>query len=264
MIISLIQADIVWENTHANLRYYAGEFKKLAGKTDLAILPEMCLSGFGSSVPKVSEENNGSSISFLQECAKEYNMAICGSFAAREGNPPRYFNRAFFLYPDGKAVFYDKRHLFRMGDEARYLEAGEKPCLLNYKGWNIFLTICYDLRFPVWCRNKNNQYDLLICSANWPDARIRSWNNLLEARATENQAYVCGVNRVGRDGLGIPYSGHSAVYDSIGRRLNDFLPEEACTCKVEINYERLLHHREKFPAWKDADHFSIDPLNSSK
>ncbi len=259
MRISLAQVDIVWENAQANLQKYRQIADSLKGKSDLLILPEMCANGFGCRADKVAQYNDGLTISSLRTAAMDNDLAITGSFAAREAGGETFFNRGFFIYPDGQTVFFDKRHLFRIGVEGKgFQEGGMEPCIVRYKGCNIRLIICYDLRFPVWCRNsEKHAYDILVCVANWPECRIRSWNNMLEARASENLAYVCGLNRVGDDVLGLHYNGASAVYSAIG--------EELCRCRdnreevltYELDMERLAHHREKFPAWKDADTFEI-------
>lgn len=284
MRISLAQMNIVWGNPQANLQKYREIGASLKGKSDLLILPEMCANGFGShQIESIAQYNNGFTISSLQEIARDNNLAITGSFAAKDevaihnevafldglaAEMPRlaaeeqtktlYYNRGFFIYPDGRSVFFNKRHLFRVGNEGGQMQFGEKePCIVHYKGVNIRLIICYDLRFPVWCRNVQQAYDLMICVANWPECRIKSWNNMLEARATENQAYVCGVNRVGEDITGLPYNGASAVYSAIGEELLRCADHEECVETIELDMERLQHQRDKFPAWKDADIFDL-------
>lgn len=260
MRISLVQTDIIWENAQANLRHYDEVLRSLKGQSDLAVLPEMCFNGFGSDVVKTARYNDDNVLLQLQAAASANGLAVTGSFAAKEEteSAPRFFNRGFFIYPDGRILFHDKRHLFRIGAEGELLSTrAERPCIVEYQGWKILLIICYDLRFPVWCRNVATAYDLMICVANWPTVRITSWDNLLEARAIENQAYVCGLNRVGHDGLGIDYNGHSAVFSPIGQRLTD-LPEGLAAVKtVDLSREKLAHYRETFPAWRDADTFKL-------
>lgn len=264
MRISLAQVDIVWENAQANLKKYKEIAASLKGKSDLLVLPEMCANGFGSQATKVAQYNDGLTISSLRAMAIENDIAIVGSFIAKEdvegeaGQKSLYFNRGFFIYPDGKSIFFDKRHLFRVGVEGKDYQAGNmEPCVVHYKGWNIRLIICYDLRFPVWCRNVNLAYDLLICAANWPESRIQSWTNMLEARATENQAYACGVNRIGDDGLDLHYNGASAVYSAIGEELGRCQDNQEEVLTLELDLDRLRHQRERFPSWKDADIFEI-------
>ncbi|MBO5664076.1 MAG: nitrilase family protein [Bacteroidales bacterium] len=264
MRISLAQVDIIWENAQANMQKYKEIAASLKGKSDLLVLPEMCANGFGSQAQKVAQYADGFTISSLRAMAMENDIAIVGSFIAKEDAEVNgektllYFNRGFFIYPDGKTTFFDKRHLFRVGVEGKDYQAGSiEPCIVHYKGWNIRLIICYDLRFPVWCRNVQQGYDLLICAANWPECRIKSWNNMLEARATENQAYACGVNRVGDDGLDLHYNGASAVYSAIGEELGRCRDNQEEVLTLDLDLDRLRHQREKFPSWKDADIFEI-------
>ncbi len=270
--VTLVQADILWEQAGANLEAYRRALEGLEGQTDLAVLPEVCANGFGSNPEKVAQPNDGETIRFLQRLACEKNLAITGSFMAREDVPAgegslktRYFNRGFFLYPDGRRVFFDKCHLFRMGNEGAVYTAGSpEPCIVSYRGWNIRLIICYDLRFPVFCRNRvtddplrHYEYDLMTVVANWPEARIQSWTNLLEARATENQAYVVGVNRVGDDAMDLHYNGMSAAYSNIGRLMSHLEPDRPGVETVRLSQQKLFHQRERFPSWADADTFEI-------
>jgi len=260
MRISLIQTDIIWENAPANLQHYGSILHSLQGQSDLAVLPEMCFNGFGSDVVRIAQPNDSETLRRLQAMACENRLAVTGSFAAKEetAQGTRYFNRGFFFYPDGKAVFHDKRHLFRLGVEGELMSTNaQKPCIVEYMGWKILLIVCYDLRFPVWCRNVGLGYDLMICVANWPAVRIASWDNLLEARATENQVYACGLNRVGRDGLDIEYNGHSVIFDPIGRQLTDLPEGRAAVETVCLSQEKLAHYRDTFPAWRDADPFKL-------
>lgn len=257
--VSLIQSDIIWEKADVNIQNYRQKIAALKGESDLAVLPEMCANGFGASPLKIAQYNDGLTMTAFREMAIENDIAITGSFAAKEGIPEKYFNRGFFIYPDGTTIYHDKKHLFRMGEEGKYYEAGEKPCIVRYKGWNIRLIICYDLRFPVWCRNRHLEYDLLVIVAEWPDSRDRSWLNMLEARATENQAYACGVNRVGIDGMGLHYNGCSGVYNPIGELITNIPIDKEAVQTVTLSMEKLQRNRERFPAWKDADDFQIIP-----
>jgi len=168
----------------------------------------------------------------------------------------RYFNRLFWMQPEGSFICYDKRHLFRMAGEHRVYAYGTKRVLAQVKGWNVLPLICYDLRFPVWSRNRNNEYDLLLYIANWPERRIAQWDMLLKARAVENQTYVAAVNRVGRDGTGVRHPGHSAVIDFLGRTVYD-LGERAQTQTITISKTGQDDFRQKFPVWKDADPFTV-------
>ena len=209
--ISLAQIDIEWENIQENLCRLEIKLQALSGKTDIVVLPEMFSTGFTMQSHLFAETINGDTISTLRKWATKYNLALVGSFICSENEA--YYNRAFFLAPNNEEYFYDKRHLFRMGNEPKHFSAGNKRCIFNWQGWKICLLICYDLRFPVWSRNVINEYDLLIFVANWPASRSRAWDTLLCARAIENQSYVCGVNRIGNDAMGISYNGGSALYN---------------------------------------------------
>ena len=181
---------------------------------------------------------------------------MAGSFIAKDNG--KFYNRAFFITPEGEEHYYDKRHLFRMAEEDKHFSAGDKRLIVPYKGWNICLQVCYDLRFPVWSRNVNNEYDLLIYVANWPEARKKAWKALLHARAIENMAYVCGVNRVGVDGKGFLFRGDSMIYNAKGKKLADAGKREEITRTCTLKKSELDEFRAKFPAWKDADGFGID------
>lgn len=252
--VSLVQYDIVWENKKANLDYVENAIKKLAGTTDLVVLPEMFSTGFTMNSHKMAEPVEGKTISRLKECARQYDIAICGSYIVKDGES--YYNRGFFITPQ-KEYYYDKRHLFRMGSEPQSFSAGEKRLIVEHKGFNICLLICYDLRFPVWARNVDNEYDLLIYAANWPASRRKVWDALLTARALENMAYVCGVNRIGTDGNGLSHSGLSKMINARGEDMLLIEPDTEQTKTVSISKDELEHFRAKFPVWKDADRFDI-------
>jgi len=253
--ISLVQTNIIWENKLENLQKLESKLKIVSGKADIAVFPEMFSTGFSMQSHLLAETTDGETISMLRQWSKKYNLALVGSFICIENN--EFYNRAFFISPDGVEHFYDKRHLFRMGNEPKHFSAGNKRCIFSWQGWNICLLVCYDLRFPVWCRNVINEYDLLIFVANWPSTRIRAWETLLCARAIENQSYVCGVNRVGSDAMGIHYSGDSSVYNMKGEKLVNLDKDEEITCSINLDLESLRSFRAKFPAWRDADFFSL-------
>jgi predicted amidohydrolase len=254
--ISLVQSDIVWESKQKNLEHYGNLLKTLAGKSDLAILPEVFSTGFSMRAEHLAETNDGSTISALRSLAKDLDIAICGSFLAK-GDSGKVFNRGFFITPENEAFFYDKRHLFRMGEENEHFTAGDKKLIISYKGWNIRLIVCYDLRFPVWTRNPDNEYDLLICPANWPAVRSDVWKILLRARALENQAYVCGVNRVGSDGLNIHHQGDSILLDFKANPVAAADQNQTSVATGTVRKDSLNDFRKKFPAWMDADKFEI-------
>ena len=255
MKITLVQDIIHWADKTANLQRTEKQLTELAGKTNLVVLPEMFTTGFCTDQLELAETMEGETVHTLQKWAQTYNLAITGSFIANEND--KIFNRGFFVFPDGKIETADKRHLFSIGGEDLYFSTGAKKLIINYCGFNIRLLVCYDVRFPVWARNVNNEYDLLIYVANFPKSRINNWDILLQARAVENQAYVCGVNCVGTDGLGIDYNGHSTLLDFKATPLLSFPENETSIQTYELNREPLLKFREKSAFWKDADKFEI-------
>lgn len=255
MRISLIQSDIVWANKAENLQFFEQKIRSLADKSDLVVLPEMFTTGFCTDALQLAETIEGETVQKVQQWAVKYQLSIAGSFMAKEND--RYFNRGFFALPQGTIHFYDKHHLFRMGNEHRLFTTGNTRLIIPYLGWNVCLQICYDLRFPMWNRNLNNEYDLLIITANWPTARIHDWEVLLAARAIENQSFVCGVNRVGVDGEGISYSGQSLLFDPKGKRLVSLEANKETIETTEITLEEVVKIRESFPVWKDADKFTV-------
>lgn len=249
--LSLLQTDLVWEMKEANLSKITHEIKTLEGRTDLAILPEMCTTGFSMQSRHLAESMDGQTINQLLRLSEESHIALAGSFICKED--ASFYNRAFLITPEGTCHHYDKRHLFRMGGEDRCFSPGESRPVFSYKGWNLLLQVCYDLRFPVWSRNRSCEYDLAVYVANWPASRIQVWDTLLTARALENQAYVCGVNRVGKDGEGILYNGHSCLLNAKGERLVSLPEGEEATSTLHLDKASLLQFRKKFPVWKDAD-----------
>ncbi|MDR1258083.1 MAG: amidohydrolase [Tannerellaceae bacterium] len=255
--ISLVQAPIVWEDREANLSLYEGLLSSISGSTDLAVLPETFTTGFSMNAESLGETADGVTVATLRAWAERFGMAVAGSFIARDRDMRRCYNRGFLVTPGGEASYYDKRHLFRMAGETEHFTPGAKQMIAGYRGWNICLEVCYDLRFPVWSRNVNNAYDLMIYVANWPESRIKAWTSLLPARAIENLAYVCGVNRTGSDGEGIVYNGHSALYSPKGDTLADAGAEERVIRSCTLHKSELERLRARFPVWKDADAFTI-------
>lgn len=274
--VSILQTDIAWENKQDNLRRLREKLETLRGAAEIVVLPETFSTGFSMNTDKLAEPVTGDTITTLRQWASEYRIAIAGSYISCEENSvssednslsrkhPAYYNRAFFLTPEGEAYFYDKRHLFRMGNETEHFTAGNRRTVIPYRGWNILLLVCYDLRFPVWSRNVNNGYDLLIYVANWPVPRRKVWDILLQARALENISYVCGVNRVGKDGNRFPYDGGSAIYSYKGELMAQVPDNEEGAATVPLELSALQAFRNKFPAWKDADSFTIVSDNSSR
>lgn len=255
MNISVIQSDIAWLDRERNLESFEKLLAPLAGSTDLAVLPEMFTSGFTTDPRAIAEKPGGQTYRWMERTAAEFGFAICGSFVVKEGQA--FYNRFLFMGPGGYSYSYDKRHLFSMGGEDRYFSAGTKRVVFDYMGFRISPCICYDLRFPVWMRNRND-YDLLIVSANWPETRIDVWNTLLKARAIENQCYVAGSNRTGSDGEGIKYNGHSWVFGPKGEELAAAGTVLSGVISADIDIKQLEQFRDKFPAWKDADGFSLN------
>jgi predicted amidohydrolase len=252
----MIQAPIRWEDRDKNLEYYGELLRRIKGKTDMAVVPETFTTGFSMNVEKLADTMDGKTVPTIKSWAEKYKLAVTGSFIAKENG--NYYNRAFFITPEGKAYYYDKRHLFRMGEEEKHFTPGAKQTIVSYKGWNICLQVCYDLRFPVWSRNVNNAYDLLIYVANWPEVRSAVWHSLLPARALENIAYVCGVNRTGIDGKGFAYRGGSMLYTPKGKKLADAGKRKEIIRTCTLSKEELTDLRTKFPAWEDADTFTIN------
>lgn len=249
--ISIVQTDIAWENKQENLRMLREKLHALRGTTEIVVLPEMFSTGFTMKSRELAEPVSGITVRILKELAADFQLALCGSFICSERS--NYYNRAFFITPKGEEFYYDKRHLFRMGNEAEHFSAGNNKLIISYRGWNICLLVCYDLRFPVWSRNVNNEYDLLIYMASWPQARRLAWDTLLCARALENMCYVCGVNRIGVDGNKLIYNGGSVVFSAKGEVLASVPDGEEGIETVSLSLISLQQLRDKFPVWKDAD-----------
>jgi len=260
MKIALIQNKIYWEDASKNIAHFSELITSIA-EVDIVVLPEMFSSGFTMNSKKVAQTMSGDAVKWLKQTAQELGVVIIGSLVISEEN--KYFNRLIWADPSGSIKTYDKRHLFRMANENNFFTAGKERVIINYKGIRFCPLICYDLRFPVWSRNKgsndnNPVYDCLIYVANWPEARTEAWKSLLQARAIENQAYVIGVNRVGSDDNGINYSGDSRCFSPKGERLDDFKSNEPQIEIIEINMEQLDEYRKKFPVSMDADSFTIE------
>ncbi len=254
LIVSLVQNDIFWENKEKNFENISNLISKIE-KTDLIILPEMFSTGFSMNVEMLAEGEDEKTFQFLREMAKQKDAMMAGSMIFRENNS--IFNRFVAMKPDGEYYFYDKRHLFRMGNEDSFYSAGKRKTIFQWREWNICPLICYDLRFPVWSRNVESQfYDLLIYVANFPQARREVWTTLLKARAIENFAYLVGVNRIGKD-VTSEYSGDSAAIHPKGFVLTNITPNVEMVETVELRKNEILELREKFPAYLDADKFEI-------
>ncbi len=243
-----------WEDAAANREMFAHEIRSLAGNTDLIVLPEMFNTGFSMNSERLAETMDGPTVLWMRDQAKSSRAAIYGSAIITENG--RYFNRGIFARPDGTISQYDKRHLFRMAGEHQHFAAGMERVVVNWQGWRILLQVCYDLRFPVFSRNRND-HDLMLYVANWPEARRYAWSQLLIARAIENRSYVAGVNRVGMDGNGIHYTGDSVVLDPKGAMVAAAEPATLATINAVLHAAELQAFRKKFPADLDADDFEL-------
>ncbi|MEE4660322.1 MAG: amidohydrolase [Halieaceae bacterium] len=257
--VALAQTTLHWEAPEANREAFADRLQALQPDTDLVVLPEMFCTGFSMNAEAIAEDDAQDTLPWLKALAARYDVAITGSLAVREAG--RCYNRLLFVTPDGEHASYDKRHLFTLSGEQHHYAAGTRRLVLHWRGWRICPMVCYDLRFPVWMRNRDGEhpdaYDLLLVVANWPAKRRVHWRQLLVARAIENQACCIGVNRVGRDGNELDYSGDSLAIAADGRLILD------CEDKDGLQYatleaEPLLRYREKFRALGDADAFSLD------
>ncbi|NOY36097.1 MAG: amidohydrolase [Chlorobi bacterium] len=252
--ITCIQPDVVWEDREANFHHLSDLLKPLAGKTDLVILPEMFSTGFTMQPEKITDIGDDGDLQWMIRQSGKLDAAVTGSFIAPvEGS---YRNRLAFVTPDGQTSFYDKRHLFRMGEENQHYTPGNKIVDVSWKSWQIKPLICYDLRFPVWIRS-GTRPDLLIFIANWPASRREVWLTLLKARAIENQVYTIGVNRVGTDGRKISYSGDTTVLDPKGNILKSAPSGQESVLRVLLDKTEQDLFREKFPVHLDADRFQI-------
>lgn len=231
----------------------------------MIVLPEMFSTGFTMNAEKMAEHMNIRTFKWMRQMADQTKALILGSYIATVEN--KYYNRLVWMEPGGNFKTYDKRHLFRMAVEHNTYSAGDSKLVSTWKGWRICPLICYDLRFPVWSRNAFDaasgrmNYDVLIYVANWPAARIEAWDSLLKARAIENLSYCAGVNRIGNDGNNVEYNGHSSVYSPKGEALFSSAGVEEIKT-IELDAGALESYREKFPAYLDADDFSIGSSES--
>jgi predicted amidohydrolase len=253
--ITTAQAKLHWENQAKNLKHISQLLKTVKpNHTDIIVLPEMFNTGFSMNAKTLAEKPGGISMQWMHEIAEEKNAVVCGSLIIEENG--KFFNRFIWMTPGGAHAHYDKRHLFTMAGEHQSFAAGNKKLILLYKGWRISAYICYDLRFPVWMRNQHD-YDCAIVVANWPEKRSFAWKQLLLARAIENQAFVVGLNRVGKDGNRISYSGDSMVLDPFGKKISKTKAGVEQVETVHLDFDVLEEARHLFPVADDADHFTI-------
>jgi predicted amidohydrolase len=281
MRVALLQYPIAWADKDANLRLAEERIAALAGKADVAVLPEMFATGFCTDHPELAETMDGDIIRRLQAAANQSGVAIVSSFICKPAIGQRLVNRGFMITPhsvypnreeleggsnlpslqggDGGRLFVqDKRHLYAHGGEDLFFQPAQERHIFEYKGVKILLLVCYDLRFPVWARNRSgHDYDLILVVANWPDIRIQYWDALISARATENQCYIAAVNCVGDDGMGLHYNGHSVAYDTHLQPIAHFEDNEEGTKIAEFDIAKLHHFREVLPLWQDVDNFEL-------
>lgn len=252
LTVTLVQCELAWEAPADNRRQFSELLAAVAAGTDLIVLPEMFTTGFSMNALANAEEPGGATEQWLAQLARERDCAITGSIAVRDKD--RVFNRLLFATPE-TVHHYDKRHLFRMAGEHKRYAAGGERVVLEWRGWRIKPEVCYDLRFPVFSRNRGD-YDLLLYVANWPAVRAGHWRALLPARAIENLACVVGVNRIGSDAKGLDYSGDSLAFDARGECLADLRDRGGCETVV-FSGEELQTYRERFPGHLDADTFTL-------
>jgi omega-amidase len=270
--ITTIQTSLHWENKSANIEMFSKLIASIQEPTDLIVLPEMFTTGFTMNAKALTEDMEGETVKWMLEKAEEKNAVVCGSFIAEENG--KYFNRLVCARPNGSHVYYDKRHLFRMAEENNYYTEGTKKIIVELKGWKICPLVCYDLRFPVWSRNRvlpldsargdrfgvsglELEYDVLLYVANWPERRSIAWKTLLPARAIENQCYVVGVNGIGKDGKDISYSGDSGVINAKGELISTTKSNEEKIETITISSSELAEFRKQFPVFLDSDDFIL-------
>ena len=263
MKIALLQYPIAWADKETNLRMAEERIAALAGKADVAVLPEMFATGFCTDHPELAETMDGEIIRRLQAAADQSGVAIVSSFiclpiANRPSPIAKLLNRGFMIKPHAEMEIQDKRHLYAHGGEDQFFQAADERHIFTYKGVRFLLLVCYDLRFPAWARNTTgSDYDIILVVANWPEVRIQYWDALVAARATENQCYIAAVNCVGDDGMGLHYNGHSVAYDTRLQPIVSFANNEEGTKIAHFDIPVLHHFREVLPLWKDVDPFHL-------
>lgn len=255
LTFTLLQSDLHWEDKQANRKMFERKIASITGPKEVVVLPEMFTTGFSMRAGIWAETMEGDTLQWMREMAARFKIILTGSIIVEEeGN---YYNRLVWMQPNGQFGVYDKRHLFTLSGEDAEFSAGDKKLIAQVKGWKISTQICYDLRFPVWCRQtKDNPYDVLLFVANWPEKRIQAWKTLLQARAIENQCYVVAVNRVGEDGNGLRYTGESCIVDPLGeaRFCNS---DEDTAFTLTLDKQLITDTRERFQFLHDADQYVI-------
>ncbi len=253
MKTALIQTELAWEDIPKNLSRFEAIISRIAVDCDLIVMPEMFSVGFTMNPSVFSDDMLESIPAWMKQIANDYEVALAGSSPAAGENG--YYNRFYFAAPKQSIDFYNKRHLFRMGEEQKHYRAGKERKIFQFNDWRILPQVCYDLRFPVWSRNRND-YDMMICVANWPEVRQDAWTTLLKARAIENQCYVAGVNRIGSD-PNVFYNGGSVVFSPKGEIISYTSEKESSVLFASFSLDELNTFREKFPVWMDADRFFL-------
>ncbi|HNS16301.1 MAG TPA: nitrilase-related carbon-nitrogen hydrolase [Bacteroidales bacterium] len=260
--LTLIQADLIWGDRQANLQKFTERLQQIPAPADIIVLPEMFTTGFVVEPESLAETTDGPSMQWLKEQASLRQALITGSIIIQKDG--HYLNRMIWMRPDGTWDYYDKRHLFTFGGEHHRFTRGDLAPVFTYKGWKFKPLICYDLRFPVWCKNKLREatydYDVLIDIASWPDVRRNAWTLFLASRAMENMAYAVGVNRVGKDANGVTFSGDTTVVDPLGNPLVTTEPCQEALVAVTLSFSKLTHIREHFGFGRDWDSFQISDI----
>ncbi|WP_153799848.1 amidohydrolase [Foetidibacter luteolus] len=254
LTFTLIQTNLHWQDKAANLAMLQEKIGSLQSKAEIVVLPEMFSTGFSMQPQQMAEDMSGPTVAWMKKMAASKKIILTGSLIIQEGDA--FYNRLIWMQPDGRYGVYDKRHLFGFAGEDEQYSPGVQRLIASVKGWKINLQVCYDLRFPVWARQTEEPYDVLLYVANWPERRNHAWKTLLQARAIENQCYVVAVNRVGNDGNNIYHSGDSMVIDPLGEVLYHKAHEED-VFTITLQKDALADTRARFPFLKDADHFKI-------
>lgn len=255
--ITYIQADLRWEDPQGNREHFDNLMKEVPSETDLALLPETFNTAFPVDPLKFAETPDGPTMNWLSTKARELNAVVCGTMLLKVDD--HYHNSLVWMRPNGTYELYHKHHTFAIGGEKEPVEPGSDPLIVELNGWHIKPMICYDIRFPLWSRNRYQdsqfEYDLGIYLANFPESRIAVWNTLLQARAIENQAYFIGVNRIGDDPEEVHYSGLSQVISPKGKVLSMAPADKEAVVSHVLNYDKLQNFRDRFPVGKDWDVF---------
>lgn len=255
LTFTLLQSDLKWEDPVANRQMFESKIASISGRKEIVVLPEMFTTGFSMRPSSLAETMQGETLTWMKRVAATQKIILTGSMIAEDHGA--YYNRLIWMQPNGEYGYYDKRHLFTLSGEDEEFSPGEKKFIAQVNGWKVCTQVCYDLRFPVWCRqNPENHYDVLLFVANWPEKRIKAWKTLLQARAIENQCYVVAVNRIGTDGNGLKYTGESCVIDPMGdAQFCESNKEDRFTFTLDKD---LIHDtRQRFQFLHDADHFVI-------